>query len=153
MPIIKTESDMIALGEQLGKSLHAPTTIELIGDVGAGKTTFTKGIARALGITAPITSPSFTLSKEYSIAPGRTLYRRERSEPSLQGASRLVHYDFYRLPDPGIMSEDLAESISDSNTITIVEWAETVADILPDNHITVTIKYRDDNSRQVEIKK
>ena len=137
MPIIKTETDMIKLGEDLGKTLVAPITIELIGDVGAGKTTLTKGIARALGITAPITSPSFTISKSYTSPSGITLN----------------HYDFYRLEDPGIMSEDLAESISAPSTITIIEWAETVATLLPKNHIKITITYLETGDRQVEIAK
>ena len=140
MPTIKAEKDMIALGEQLGETLSPPVTIELIGDVGTGKTTLTKGIAAALGITTPITSPSFTLSKTYE-----TIYR---DSPCI-----LAHYDFYRLPDPGIMSETIAESITDLSTITVIEWAETVKGILPKNHIKISIIYNDDGSRSVEVSK
>lgn len=137
---IKTEKEMVALGEKLGKTLLPGATIELIGDVGAGKTTLTQGLAKALGVTGPITSPSFTISKSYPFA--------YQDNPCV-----LAHYDFYRLPDPGIMSEDLAESISDPHTITVIEWAETVTDILPSDHIKITITYNDDGSRQVEIAK
>jgi len=136
MDIVKTEAEMIAWGEKLGKTLSAPVTIELIGDVGTGKTTLVKGIARALGITTPITSPSFTLSKSYHSQKGLTL---------------LSHYDFYRLADPGILAEELAESIHDPHTITIVEWAETVKDVLPKGRIKITLGYLDDGSRSVEI--
>ena len=110
--------------------------IELIGDVGVGKTTFVKGFARELGIKEEITSPSFTISKSYAVPDGRTL----------------VHYDFYRLDDPGIMSEDLAENLNDQNKIVIIEWSDLIQDILPENHTIINIKYNDDGSREVETK-
>ena len=62
---------------------------------------------------------------------------------------RLVHYDFYRLGDPGIMSDDLAESISDSSAITIIEWGDSIKDILPKNHKIIEIKYIDENTREL----
>ena len=126
---------MINLGLQIAKNLKIPATIELLGDVGAGKTTLTKGIAKGLKIPEEITSPSFTISKNYTASTG----------------THLVHYDFYRLSDPGLMSEDLDESISDPGTITIVEWAETVADILPKNRIIIKISTTDDGAREVAI--
>ena len=127
------EKELIDFARELGKNLHAPCVIELIGDVGAGKTTFTRGLAEGLGATEPITSPSFTISKQYPIKNGV-----------------LVHYDFYRLPDPGLMSEDLAESIQDPHTITVVEWADTVQDILPENRLIFKININDDGTRTVE---
>ena len=130
--ILKTEQEMIIFGEQIAKSLVMPEVVELIGDVGVGKTTITKGIAKGLGVTDEITSPSFTLSKQYDFPKGK-----------------LVHYDFYRLIDPGIMSEDLMENIEDKNTITIVEWADSVKEILPDKHKSFLIKLLDDGSREV----
>ena len=132
--LIHSESKMIELGQKFGATLKAPAVIELLGDVGAGKTTFTRGLALGLGIQDDVTSPSFTLSKTY------------------QGAKyRLVHYDFYRLADPGIMSEDLAESIGDQNTITVVEWGQSVQNVLPEQRQTVEIKYTDENTREVTI--
>ncbi len=133
MQKITDEQGMINFGKTLAESLHAPAVIELVGDVGAGKTTITRGIAEALGVTDPVTSPSFTISKRYAF-PGGTL----------------VHYDFYRLSDPGLMQEDLLESVSDSHTITIVEWADTVADILPAGHHKYNIMLNADGSRTVE---
>lgn len=108
--------------------------IELVGDVGAGKTTFARGLAEGLGATEPVTSPSFTISKRYAIKNGT-----------------LAHYDFYRLPEPGLMSEDLAESIADPHTVTVVEWANTVDDILPPEHLVFTITVEEDGSRTVEV--
>ena len=107
--------------------------IELIGDVGAGKTTFVRGLGQKLGIKENITSPSFTISKSYACKNGQTL----------------IHYDFYRLNDPGIMLEDLEENINDKNNIVIIEWSDSVKDILPKSHTVINIKYNDDDTREV----
>ena len=123
---------MIELGRKYGR---AASVIELIGDVGAGKTTFVRGLAEGLGIKEPVTSPSFTISKTYAIPSG----------------GNLVHYDFYRLPDPGIMAEDLEENINTPNNIVIVEWADTVSDLLPKNHKRIEIKLNDDGTREVNL--
>ena len=130
------EQQMIDFGQNLAKTLEVPAVIELVGDVGAGKTTITKGIARGLGIDDEITSPTFTLSKCYS-------FKREGKE------CFLVHYDFYRLNDPGIMSEDLLENIQDKNTITIIEWGDSVSDLLPEDHLRFYISINDDGSRSI----
>lgn len=135
--IIKTEQDLINYGENLAKTLAPGATVELLGDVGAGKTTLTKGIAKGLKIPEEITSPSFVISKCYQ-------YRTNNKDQSL------VHYDFYRLSDPGIMADDLAENLADENTITVIEWANTVANLLPENRTKITITLNDDNTRTVE---
>ena len=130
--ILKTEADLIRAGEELGKTLKPPYFLELVGDIGAGKTTFVKGLATGLGINDEITSPSYTISK---------CYRND--------SITLNHYDFYRLDDPGIMSEDLEESLSDPDTITVVEWADIVKNTTPDAVVKITIK--EDGSRELEI--
>ena len=130
--LIHSETEMLEYGKKLGTSLKAPSVLELLGDVGAGKTTLVRGIAQGLGIKEDVTSPSFTISKEY------------------QGQKyRLIHYDFYRLGDPGIMSEDLAEAIADQNAITIIEWGNTVQNLLPKEHKIIEIKYVDENTREL----
>ncbi len=139
--IFASEHDMLEFGKKLGNELTPPTVVELIGDVGAGKTTLARGIAEGLGIAEPVTSPSFTIVKRYSYLDKSTKQ------------CYLAHYDFYRIPDPGIMSEDLSESISDNNTITLVEWANTVSDVLPANRIIIRIALNEDGSRTVEVKK
>lgn len=132
--LIHSEADMIAFGRNFAANLSAPAVIELIGDVGTGKTTFTRGLAEGLGITESICSPSFTISR---------FYEGEKYT--------LTHYDFYRLDDPGLMADDLAESIAEPNNITVVEWGESIADILPAEHYRITINYIDENTREVEI--
>jgi len=132
--LIRSESEMMDYGEKLAQSIEPPMTIELLGDVGAGKTTFTRGLAKGLGVKGEISSPSFTISKSY---------RGEKAD--------LIHYDFYRLSDPGLMSEDLAESVSDPNAITVVEWAQSTEDVLPENRKVITIKYIDENTREVTV--
>ena len=134
--ILHSEAEMLEFGEQLGKNFSTPTLIELIGDVGAGKTTITRGIATGMGVSAKVTSPSFTISKSYAATNGRFL----------------THYDFYRLSDPGLMAEDLAESINDQNTVTVIEWANSVADFLPP-HTIFEITLNDDGSRTIEERK
>lgn len=109
--------------------------IELIGDVGVGKTTFTQGLAKGLGIKEPITSPSFTISKSYS----------------LPRQGNLIHYDFYRLSDPGLMANDLIENLKNPDNIVIIEWGETITDLLPKNHVTISINYHQDNSRIIKL--
>lgn len=131
--IIKSEQALIDYGENLAKSLNPGSTIELLGDVGAGKTTLTKGIAKGLKIKDEITSPSFVISKRYQ-----------------NTRQTLVHYDFYRLSDPGIMADDLAENLNDKTAITVIEWADTVENLLPENRIKITIALNDDGTRTVE---
>lgn len=131
--ILSSEQEMLDFGKKLAKELIPPITIELVGDVGAGKTTLTHGIARGLNIEEPVTSPSFTISRQYATPDGKTL----------------IHYDFYRLPEPGLMSEDLDESINNPDAITIIEWADSVADVLPKNRRQFTIAINDDGSRTI----
>jgi tRNA threonylcarbamoyladenosine biosynthesis protein TsaE len=128
---IASEQEMLQFGKDFAKK--APRVIELIGDVGAGKTTFTRGLAEGLGIKNPVTSPSFTISKSYA----------------LENGGRLIHYDFYRLPDPGLMIDDLEENLQNPKNIIVVEWGGSVQEILPNDHIKIEIKYNEDNSREV----
>ena len=64
---------------------------------------------------------------------------------------RLIHYDFYRLQDPGLMADDLVDNLNNPNCIIIIEWGEEVANLLPENHTKITINYNDDNTREVTI--
>lgn len=133
---ITSEPAMRALGQAIGAKLKGGEVIELIGDVGAGKTTLTKGIARGLGVDEDVQSPSFTISRTY---------------PTARPGVLLAHYDFYRLHDPGIMASELAEVVNDTGVVTVVEWAEIVNDVLPDGHIRLTITPTSETGRRVAI--
>lgn len=139
MQKFSSESEMIEFGKKLAGTLNFPAVVELVGDVGAGKTTITKGLAKGFGIEEEITSPTFTLSKHYYF----THNGKNRS---------LIHYDFYRLQDPGIMYEDLLESIADPDTITVIEWGDSVSDLLPADHLRFFITINNDGARSIEQK-
>lgn len=109
----------------LGQHLRGGSVLELVGDVGTGKTTFTKGLAKGLSVKDDVQSPSFTISRVYSARDGLELH----------------HYDFYRLSDPGIMQYDIAESTHDQNVVTVVEWAESVRQVLPEETVRLDFSY------------
>ncbi len=118
-------------GQRIGRHVHGGDVIELVGDVGAGKTALTKAIALGMGIDDDVQSPTFTISRVYD-APS---------------AVRLAHYDFYRLTDAGILSAELAESTSDQSTVTVVEWGEIVEGVLPKDRLTIRITPRAEDER------
>ena len=132
---IKSEQEMLEFGREFAKEISRPVVIELIGDVGVGKTTFTRGLAEGLGVKEPVTSPSFVISKTYAFSDG----------------GNLVHYDFYRLPDPGLMADDLNEKINDLKNVVVIEWGDSVTELLPDNHIVIGFSYDDEGGRQVNV--
>lgn len=132
---VASEADMKRLGEKIGTTLKGGEVFELVGDVGAGKTTFVKGLAKGLAIADDVQSPSFTISRLYS--------GRDNLE--------LVHYDFYRLTDAGIMTNELAEMVSDPQVVTVVEWADIVEGVLPDEHYRIAITAPTETTRQVEL--
>ncbi|MDR1197288.1 MAG: tRNA (adenosine(37)-N6)-threonylcarbamoyltransferase complex ATPase subunit type 1 TsaE [Candidatus Nomurabacteria bacterium] len=133
--IVKNDDEMKELAWEFGRNLRGGEVVELRGDVGVGKTTFTQGLARGLGVTAAVSSPSFTIMKSYL---GR-------------GGLTLNHYDFYRLDDAGIMKKEIAESLADERNVTVVEWAKDVAGVLPAERFVVEIRYVSDevDSREV----
>ncbi len=129
------EAELAAFGEMIGKRLKGGEVLELVGDVGAGKTTLTKSIAQGMGIVGPIQSPTFTISNRYEAPTGLIL----------------AHYDFYRLNDAGLMGDELAEAVDDSRTVTVVEWADIVSGVLPDNRVTITLVPLNETARDVSI--
>lgn len=110
--------------------------IELVGDIGAGKTALTKGIAKGMGVDDDVQSPTFTISRLYE---GRNRIR-------------LAHYDFYRLQEAGIMNAELSESVHDPETVTIVEWAEIVEGVLPEDRTQIVISSPTESTRVFHIK-
>ena len=129
--IFKTDSpeETQALGEKLGKTLKQGDVIALVGDLGTGKTCLTQGIARGVGIALDeiVNSPSYILINEYN------------------GAMPIYHIDLYRLEN----SEEIAElglsEYIEGDGICIIEWAERIADTLPDTCIEIHITLADTN--------
>jgi hydrolase, P-loop family len=132
---INSTEEMIEFGKEIGSNLEGGSVLELIGDVGAGKTTFTKGLALGLGVLETVQSPTFTISRVYE---GDNL--------------TLSHYDFYRLNDYGIMKMELAENLSDPQNITVVEWAGELADILPEKHLRLIFESISEDKRLVKVR-
>ncbi len=120
------------LAEKIGRNLLGGETIELVSDLGGGKTTFTRGLARGAGSTDRVRSPTFTLSSEYK-------------------ASKFIiaHFDFYRLGEAGIVADELAEVIGDSNYVVVVEWGDIVHDVLPVNRLTVRFEQTGEDKRML----
>ena len=132
---IENEDDMKLFGKKIGQLLCGGEFIELIGDVGAGKTTLVKGIAVGLGIDEYVQSPSFTINRVYD---GRD-------------DIKLSHYDFYRLENAGIMGDELKEVIDDKNTVVVVEWADAVSEVLPTDRLSINITSPTENLRKLSI--
>lgn len=120
------------LAAAIGKRLRGGEVIELVSDLGGGKTTFVRGLAEGLGSSDKVASPSFTISREYK-ADNKTLY----------------HFDFYRLQDPGIVANELAEVAGDPQAVVVVEWADIVEDVLPASKLTVRIRNTGETEREL----
>jgi tRNA threonylcarbamoyladenosine biosynthesis protein TsaE len=132
---INSEDAMRSFGEELGRALKGGECIELVGDVGSGKTTLTKGIAAGLAIEDTVQSPTFTINRTYDAPNG----------------IRLSHYDFYRLSDPGIMSDELAESLTEPATVIVIEWGDIVGSVLPEDHMKITFSSPEETVRILTI--
>lgn len=122
------------LGERLGNALRGGEIIELVSDLGGGKTTFVRGLARGAGSKDRVASPTFTISRVYAA-------------PSLE----IHHFDFYRLNDAGLAAHELHDIISESDIVTIVEWGEVVAHVLPEERLTIKLIRSGEENRTIII--
>lgn len=129
--VTKNYEQTIALGEKYAKTLTGGDVVLLDGDLGAGKTVFTKGIAKGLGVTDEITSPTYAYMNDYD--------------------GKLFHFDCYRLSD----GEDAeALGLTDYfylNGVCVIEWSENIKSVLPKNCKRVVIKKIDENTREIEL--
>lgn len=122
-----------AFGEQVGARLRGGEVFELVGDLGSGKTALVRGIARALELQDEVTSPSFTINNLYK---SKTL--------------ALSHYDFYRLSEAGVMKNELAETINEPRTVTLIEWSDSVKDVLPDARVVISCSTTGEENRRYD---
>ncbi|MFC3932402.1 tRNA (adenosine(37)-N6)-threonylcarbamoyltransferase complex ATPase subunit type 1 TsaE [Streptococcus dentapri] len=125
------EDELRAIGSRIGQSLQAQDVLILTGELGAGKTTLTKGIAQALEISQMIKSPTYTIIREY------------------EGKLPLYHLDVYRIGDDPD-SIDLDDFLFDAG-VTVIEWGHLLGSNLPDDYLEVIID-RVDDGRQVSFK-
>ncbi len=122
-----------ALGARLGTKLQPGTVIAYRGDLGAGKTAFTRGIAQGLGATDLVTSPTYTIVNEY-----------------LSGRIPLFHFDMYRLPDSDSLFDIGWEDYLERGGVCAVEWSENVADAMEDA-IIISIEKTGEDSRRITV--
>ena len=128
---IDSRDEMIELGTLIGELAYPNLLLTLNGDLGAGKTTLTKGIAIGLGISSIVSSPTFTIMKVY------------------EGRLTLYHLDVYRIDDSS--SDFELEEYFEDDGVCVIEWAENVSDLLPDDRIDIDIKDLGDDKRLLTI--
>jgi len=122
------------LAKRLAPMLSRGDVINLCGDLGAGKTVFAKGLADGLGIDEPVTSPTFTIVKEY------------------QGNPPFYHFDVYRLSSPDELEELGADEYFYGDGVTVIEWGDKVEELLPDIRLEIKmIRLVDDDFRRLEV--
>ena len=123
--IVETHSDKetFDFGKQLGTKAAPGSIFCLNGDLGTGKTVIAKGIAAGLGITEPVSSPTFTVVKEYT-----------------EGRLPLYHFDVYRIEDPEEMAEIGYEDFFYGSGVTVIEWSDLIESIIPDEAVMIRIK-------------
>ena len=117
-----SEEETFALGEKIGKEAKPGQVYTLLGDLGVGKTVFTQGVAKGLGMTEAICSPTFTIVQVYE-----------------EGRMPFYHFDVYRIGDIEEMDEIGYEDYFYGDGISFVEWANLIEELIPDNRIQVTI--------------
>jgi tRNA threonylcarbamoyladenosine biosynthesis protein TsaE len=115
--------DTLALGRRLGQAAQPGEVYTLVGDLGVGKTVLTQGIAEGLGITEPISSPTFTIVQVYE-----------------EGRMPFYHFDVYRIGDIGEMDEIGYEDYFYGDGLTMIEWANLIEEILPQRRKEITIE-------------
>lgn len=121
---IKSEEDAAKLGRKIGKKAEPGSVLALIGDLGTGKTTLTKYIAEGMGVSEVITSPTFNIVKEYR-----------------SGRIPLYHFDVYRIEDPEEMYEIGYEEYFYGDGLCVVEWADIIEELLPDDTAVIKMEY------------
>ncbi len=138
---IRGIDEMYARAADFTRTLHpnsTATVIGLTGDLGAGKTTFAQGVARALGITDPVTSPTFVIEK---------IYRLEN-----QPFKQLIHIDAYRLQSAHELRVlGFEEIVRDPSNLILIEWPEKVKEALPNDTQTTNFRFVDEKTREIEV--
>ncbi len=130
--ITKSPEETESLAEQIAKTLEGTEMIAMFGDLGAGKTAFTRGLARGLGVDDGVSSPTFALVHEYS------------------GKYPVYHFDMYRVTSWDDLYTTGFFDYMD-NGVMVIEWSENIVDFLPENRINITIKHLSENEREITV--
>lgn len=125
----KRAEETFALGKEIGKAAKAGDIYALYGDLGAGKTVLAKGIAKGLGIEDVVSSPTFTIVREYD-----------------GGRLKLYHFDVYRIGDISEMEDVGYEETFYGDGVCVIEWAELIEDLLPQNTVRIRMEQAPDES-------
>lgn len=134
--ISNSETETEAIGVEVARSLPRGSVVLLDGDLGAGKTVFSRGFARALGIDEPVSSPTYTIVQEYE----------------LPEKGRLYHLDLYRISGvDAALAFGVDEFLNDPSSYALVEWPERITGILPDNAVHITLKHIGENQREITV--
>ena len=137
--VSNSEEDTAKFAADIAESAQPGTLFALHGSLGAGKSVFSRGFARGLGITGAIPSPTFTIVQEYGV----------NIEES--GVKRLYHMDLYRIPDTdSALAFGIDEYLDDIAAIKLIEWPERIDDILPSDTIHITISHLGEEKREIE---
>jgi len=140
--ITKSAEETAKLGQNIGKTVKNSTLIALYGDLGSGKTTFVQGLAKGLGISKRLISPTFIILRTYQI----TISNKQIA------ISNFYHVDLYRTQSgDDIRGIGLDEIIKNNQDIIAVEWAEKLGEFLPDKRIDIHFKHQD-NIREITVK-
>ena len=126
--------ETVRFAKEIGKQLHGCECIELISDIGGGKTTFVKGLALGAGNKNHVSSPTFTISKLYAT-------------PKFD----IAHFDFYRLHEAGSIAYEIEESAQDDKTVIVVEWSEIIKHVLPKERLIIEISQTHDDERNFNL--
>lgn len=133
MQIHSTDSDTTeTLGANIGSRLRGGEVIELMSDLGGGKTTFTRGLVRGAGSEDHVSSPTFTVSKIYK-----------------SNKLRIHHFDLYRLHEAGIMAHEIVELQQDPENVLVLEWAGIADDFLTPDRLMVSFETTSENEREI----
>lgn len=132
--IVNSLEETKKLAHNFAKNIQVGQVVLLNGDLGAGKTTFTQFVFACLGVTEPVTSPTFSILKSYQTSK-----------------YVLHHFDMYRINEEEAIESGFDEILSDNSSIKFVEWSGNVEALLPKNCIIVNIKLIDENKREFEI--
>jgi tRNA threonylcarbamoyladenosine biosynthesis protein TsaE len=132
----RSEEETEARGAALARELGPGAVVLLCGDLGAGKTVFSRGFARGLGVTEPVSSPTYTIVQEYELPTG----------------SRLYHMDLYRIGDEhAALGFGVDEFLNEPGAISLVEWPERIRGLLPDTAVRVELRHRSESEREIKI--